>query len=158
MDNDDTLAPDALLHYVRRLQQYPETDIFYSDEDKIDADDRRYDPQFKPDWSPELFLSYNYVNHFTCMRRALFERAGKFRPGFEGGQDYDLLLRATELTDRIHHVPRVLYHWRSLPSSTAAVAAVKPVMFTSCERGLRDRLMRLGIQATPYTQIGRAHV
>lgn len=150
MDNDDTLAPDALFHYVRHLQTHRETDIIYSDEDKIGADDRRYDPQFKPDWSPELFLSYNYVNHFTCMRRTVFERAGKFRPGFEGGQDYDLLLRATELTDRIHHVPRVLYHWRSLPSSTAAAASVKPVMFTSCERGLRDRLKRLNLHAEPY--------
>jgi glycosyltransferase involved in cell wall biosynthesis/GT2 family glycosyltransferase len=151
MDNDDALAPDALFHYVRHLQTHPDTDIIYSDEDKIDADNRRYDPQFKPDWSPELFLSYNYVNHFTCMRRSLFERAGRFRPGFEGGQDYDLLLRATELTDRIHHVPRVLYHWRSLPTSTASVAAVKPVMFTSCERGLRDRLKRLDIAAEPYS-------
>ena len=151
MDNDDELAPDALYHYVRRLQVEPDIDVFYSDEDKIDATGRRYDPQFKPDWSPELFLSYNYVNHFTCMRRELFERAGRFRPGFEGGQDYDLLLRATELTERIVHVPRVLYHWRSLPSSTAAAASVKPVMFTSCERALRDRLNRLGIAATPST-------
>ena len=86
-----------------------------------------------------------------AFRRSLFERAGKFRPGFEGGQDYDLLLRATELTDRIHHVPRVLYHWRSLPTSTASVAAVKPVMFTSCERGLRERLSRWGINAEPYS-------
>ena len=129
----------------------PDTDIFYSDEDKIDADNRRYDPQFKPDWSPELFLSYNYVNHFTCMRRSLFEEAGRLRPGFEGGQDYDLLLRATERTERIHHEPRVLYHWRSLPTSTAAVAAVKPVMFTSCERGLLDRLARQKIDGRPYT-------
>jgi glycosyltransferase involved in cell wall biosynthesis/GT2 family glycosyltransferase len=151
MDNDDALAPDALFHYVRHLNEHPETDILYSDEDKIDASDRRYDPQFKPDWSPELLLSYNYVNHFTCMRRVLFERAGRLRPGFEGGQDYDLLLRATEFTDRVHHVPRVLYHWRSLPTSTAAVAAVKPVMFTSCERGLRERLSRSNSQAEPYT-------
>lgn len=151
MDNDDSLAPDALFHYVRHLQTHRDTDVIYSDEDKIDVGNRRYDPQFKPDWSPELFLSYNYVNHFTCMRRSLFERAGKFRPSFEGGQDYDLLLRATELTDRIHHVPRVLYHWRSLPSSTAAAASVKPVMFTSCERGLRERLTRLGIRAEPYS-------
>lgn len=151
MDNDDALAPDALFHYVRALQTDRTIDILYSDEDKIDAADVRYDPQFKPDWSPELFLSYNYVNHFTCMRRSLFEEAGRLRPGYEGGQDYDLLLRATELTDRVHHVPRVLYHWRSLPSSTAAAAAVKPVMFTSCERGLRDRLSRTNSNAQPYT-------
>ncbi len=151
MDNDDALAPDALFHYVRLLQDHPDADIVYSDEDKIDAGGRRYDPQLKPDWSPEMFLSYNYVNHFTCMRRALFERAGRFREGYEGGQDYDLLLRATELTDRVHHVPRVLYHWRSLPSSTASAAAVKPVMFTSVERGLRDALARRGIPATTYT-------
>src|SRR5207237_3167549 len=96
------------------------------------------------------FLSYNYVNHFTCVRRELFDRVGRFRPGFEGGQDYDLLWRVVEQTDRVRHVPRVLYHWRSLPSSTAAAAAVKPVMFTSCERGLREHLHRRGVTAAPY--------
>ncbi len=150
MDNDDFLEPDALYHYAKLLQQHADADLIYSDEDKVDATGRRYDPQFKPDWSPELFLSYNYVNHFTCMRRSLFEAAGRFRPGTEGGQDYDLLLRAIESTDRVHHIPRVLYHWRSLPTSTAAVAAVKPVMFTSVERGLTDHLSRTGVPATTY--------
>jgi len=150
MDNDDALAPDALFHYARLLQDHHDADLIYSDEDKIAADDRRYDPQLKPDWSPEMFLSYNYINHFTCLRRSVFEAVGRFRPGFEGGQDYDLLLRAIERTDRVHHVPRVLYHWRALPSSTAAVAAVKPVMFKSVERGLTDYLARRGIPATIY--------
>src|SRR5205823_14131181 len=150
MDNDDALAPDALFHYARLLQDHPDADLIYSDEDKIDAADRRYDPQLKPDWSPEMFFSYNYVNHFTCLRRSLFEAVGRFRPGYEGAQDYDLLLRAIERTDRVHHVPRVLYHWRALPSSTAAAAAVKPVMFTSVERGLNDYLARRGIRATTY--------
>src|SRR5262245_60461260 len=150
MDNDDALAPDALFHYARLLQDHSDADLIYSDEDKIDADDRRYDPQLKPDWSPKMFLSYNYVNHFTCLRRSVFESVGRFRPGFEGAQDYDLLLRAIERTDRVHHVPRVLYHWRALPSSTAAVAAVKPVMFRSVERGLTDYLARRGIPATIY--------
>ncbi|HTK78629.1 MAG TPA: glycosyltransferase [Gemmataceae bacterium] len=150
MDNDDALAPDALFHYARLLQDHPDADLIYSDEDKIDADDRRYDPQLKPDWSPEMFLSYNYVNHLTCLRRSLFESVGRFRPGYEGAQDYDLLLRAIERTQRIHHVPRVLYHWRALPSSTAAAAAVKPVMFRSVERGLTDYLARRGVPATIY--------
>jgi glycosyltransferase involved in cell wall biosynthesis len=150
MDNDDALAPDALFHYARLLQEHADADLIYSDEDKIDADDRHYDPQLKPDWSPEMFLSYNYVNHFTCLRRSVFETVGRFRPGFEGAQDYDLLLRVIERTDRVHHVPRVLYHWRALPSSTAAAASVKPVMFRSVERGLTDYLARRGVPATIY--------
>jgi glycosyltransferase involved in cell wall biosynthesis len=87
MDNDDVLATNALFEIVRILQDDPDTDLIYSDEDKIDENNRRYDPQFKPDWSPELFLSYNYVNHFTCIRRKLFESVGQFRKGYEWAQD-----------------------------------------------------------------------
>jgi glycosyltransferase involved in cell wall biosynthesis/GT2 family glycosyltransferase len=150
LDNDDLLAPDALYHIAKTLQSQPDADLLYSDEDKIDAEGRRYDPQFKPDWSPELLLSYNYVNHFTVIRRMLFETTGRFRVGYEGSQDHDLLLRVTERTDRVVHIPRILYHWRALPSSTAAGATVKQYVHTSGRRAVEEGLTRRGIDATLY--------
>jgi len=148
LDHDDLLAPHALFEIVRRLQTKPEADILYSDEDKIDADERRYDPQFKPDWSPELLLSYNYVNHFTCIRMSLFESVGRYRIGYEGSQDHDLLLRATECTDRVEHIPKILYHWRALPSSTATAAGVKTYVHRAGRLAVEDALRRRGVRAT----------
>jgi glycosyltransferase involved in cell wall biosynthesis/GT2 family glycosyltransferase len=145
LDHDDTLASTALYEIVRMLQHHPDADVIYSDEDKITEDGSRYDPQFKPDWSPELLLSYNYVNHFTCIRRAVFEKAGRFRIGFEGSQDHDLLLRVTELTDRVYHIPAILYHWRSLASSTANAAGVKNYVHTSGQRAVAESLERRGV-------------
>jgi glycosyltransferase involved in cell wall biosynthesis/GT2 family glycosyltransferase len=151
MDHDDLLAPNALFELARLLQAHPDADLIYTDEDKIDEQERRYDPQFKPDWSPEMLLAYNYVNHVTCIRRELFERVGGFRVGYEGSQDYDLLLRAVSETDRVHHVPKVLYHWRALRASTASAPEVKPIVRTSGRAALEDHLARLGVPATPYT-------
>lgn len=148
LDHDDALAPHALFAVAERLQQHPTADLIYSDEDKIDDRGHRYDPQFKPDWSPELLLSYNYVNHFTVIRRAVFEQAGRFRPGFEGSQDHDLLLRVTELTDSVQHIPQILYHWRSLPSSTAAAATVKTYVHTAGRKAVEEALRRRGVDAT----------
>ncbi len=150
MDNDDVLEENALFEVAGLLEEHPETDLIYSDEDKIDVEDLRYDPQFKPDWSPELFLSYNYVNHFTCLRRGIFETVGGFRKGFEGAQDYDLLLRVVEKTDRIRHIPKVLYHWRAVLGSTARDARDKPVMSRSALRGLEEHLRRRDLAARIY--------
>lgn len=156
LDHDDELAAHALFAVAERLQHHPDADLIYSDEDKIDAAGRRYDPQFKPDWSPELLLSYNYLNHFTVIRRSVFEKAGRFRPGFEGSQDHDLLLRVTELTDRVQHVPQILYHWRSLPASTASAAAVKTYVHTSGRKAVEEALARRGVAASlcvpPFAQ------
>ncbi len=150
MDNDDLLAPNALYEIVRLLQDHPDADVIYTDEDKIDEAGRRYDPQFKPDWSPELLLGYNYLNHFTCVRRALFEQVDRFRVGYEGSQDKDLLYRLAAETSRIHHVPKVLYHWRALPSSTASRPTAKTIVHESGRRALRQQLSRLGASATTY--------
>lgn len=150
MDNDDLLAPNALFEIARILQDDHDVDLIYSDEDKIDENDKRYNPQFKPDWSPELFLSYNYVNHFTCIRRKLFESVGRFRTGYEGAQDYDLILRVIEKTNKIRHIPKVLYHWRAIKGSTALEAGDKPIMHTSALKGLKDHLKRKGIEAAIY--------
>lgn len=150
IDDDDLLAPHALFEIVRALQDNRECDLLYSDEDKIDENNNRYEPQFKPDWSPELFLSYNYINHLTCLRRVLFEEAGRFRIGYEGAQDYDLLLRVIEKTNKIRHIPKVLYHWRSIKGSTALEAKAKPIMQFSARRGLQDHLQRQNIRAEIY--------
>jgi GT2 family glycosyltransferase len=150
LDHDDELAPHALFAIAERLQRRPEADLLYSDEDKIDTGGRRYDPQFKPDWSPELLLSYNYVNHFTVIRRSLFEAVGRFRPGYEGSQDHDLLLRVTERTDRVEHVSEILYHWRSLPDSTATAAGVKGYVHTSGRKAVTEALARRDIGAVLY--------
>src|SRR5207253_915531 len=147
LDHDDLLAPNALFEIVRLLQRHPDADLIYTDEDKVREDGTRYDPQFKPDWSPELLLSYNYVNHFTCLRREVFEAAGRFRVGFEGSQDHDLLLRVAEITDRVHHVPFVLYHWRAVRDSTADSARVKPYVHTSGRKAVAEALERRGVKA-----------
>jgi GT2 family glycosyltransferase len=110
LGHDDALAPDALFEVVKLLQEHPEADLVYTDEDKIDAEGERSDPYFKPGWSPSLLLCANYVSHLSVYRRSLLEEVGGLREGFEASGDYDLVLRATERTERIHHLPRVLYH------------------------------------------------
>lgn len=120
LDHDDELTPDALYEVVSVIERQPGTDMIYSDEDKIDAQGRRHSPFFKPDWSPDTFLSLMYTCHLGVYRTALVRRIGGFREGFEGSQDYDLVLRLTEHAKEIRHIPRVLYHWRSIPASSAA--------------------------------------
>ena len=144
MDQDDELAPDALGEIALALAAAPDADVLYSDDDKIDVDGRRYAPQFKPDWSPELLLSYMYMSHAFVVRRTLFAAHGGFRTGFEGSQDYDFALRVTEAARRVVHVPLVLYHWRALPGSTASSGAAKPASFAAGERAVAEALSRRG--------------
>jgi glycosyltransferase involved in cell wall biosynthesis len=147
LDHDDELAPEALAEVVRYLNAHPDADVIYSDEDKVDETGARCDPYFKPDWSPELFLSYMYTCHLTVVRRQLVEDVGEFRRGFEGAQDYDLLLRLMEKTGRIHHIPRILYHWRKGPTSTASSGATKPWALEAGRRALEDYARRAGLAA-----------
>ncbi len=147
LDHDDELAPEALAEVVRYLNAHPDADVIYSDEDKLDETGARCDPYFKPDWSPELFLSYMYTCHLMVVRRQLIEDIGRFRLGFEGAQDYDLLLRLMEKTDRIHHIPQILYHWRKGPGSTASAGAIKPWALEAGRRALEDYGSRAGLAA-----------
>ena len=147
MDQDDLVTPDALGEIALHLSEQPETDILYSDDDKINAQGQRFAPQFKPDWSPDLLLSYMYFSHLFVIKRSLFFEAGGLRAGYEGSQDYDLALRATELARRIGHIPKVLYHWRVLPGSTASSGAAKPESFDAGVRAVQDALDRRGAQA-----------
>ncbi len=147
VDHDDQLPPHALYYVIKHLDSYPEADLIYTDEDKIDIDGRRYDPFFKPDWSPDLFLSTNYFNHLTVIRTRLIEKIGGFRPGYEGGQDYDLYLRIIERTHHIHHISKILYHWRAAPTSTASGRGNKEVVKKAAQKALTDYLQRQAIDA-----------
>ncbi len=143
LDHDDVLEPDALFEVVRYLQGNPDTDLIFSDEDKI-TEEGLAAPQFKPDWSPDFLLSYNYLCHFTTIRRDVVERAGRFRPEFDGAQDYDLFLRVSELTTRIHHLPRILYHWRRSETSTSDNIRRKPQALEAGRRAVENHLLRRG--------------
>src|SRR5262245_59245551 len=148
LDHDDELTPDALWEVASRLNRNPQLDLVYSDEDKLTADGARIEPFFKPDWSPDLLLSMNYITHFTVFRRSLLEAIGGFRYGYEGAQDYDILLRGTEKTNRIAHVPKILYHWRMVDTSSASSARAKPLTSGSGRRVLEDALKRRGYEAS----------
>ena len=119
MDHDDVLTEDALYEVARALRLDPALVLIYSDEDKIDGRGRRFDPHFKPGFDRELLYAQNYINHLTVVRTEALRAVGGLRPGFEGSQDHDLLLRLTDGLDpsRIRHIPRVLYHWRAAQGS-----------------------------------------
>lgn len=148
IDHDDVLAPTALYHMVCYFARHPDDAIAYSDEDKIDPHGRRIAAYFKPDWSPELLESCNYVCHFTVMRRTLFDELGGFREGFDGSQDYDLVLRSAERAGHIGHVPMVLYSWRMVPGSAAASIEAKPAAYTAAKRALQSACDRREEPAT----------
>ncbi len=148
LDHDDVLAPHALSCMIERLQE-GEYDLAYSDEDHIDEFGRRYEPFFKPDWNPELLHSVNYLCHLTLVRRSLVERAGGFRLGFEGAQDFDLFLRISRdlPAHRVAHVPRVLYHWRSVEGSTARSPGEKAYAESAGLAALREHVAAVDAHA-----------
>jgi len=147
LDHEDELAPEALFEVVRLLNQHPDADFVYSDEDKIDAAGQRCDPYFKPDWSPEHFRSCMYTRHLMILRASLVGEVGGFRPDVEGSQEYDLVLRVIERSARIHHLPLVLYHGRKVSGSMAASGLAKKWAMDGGERALGDHLVRSGADA-----------
>ena len=145
LDHDDAIAPHALYEVVSYLNAHPNTDMIYTDEDKIDEGDRRFDPFFKPDWCPDSFLSRMYTCHFGVYRRAIVEQIGGFRVGFEGAQDYDFVLRFTEQiadTRRIAHLPYILYHWRSHAQSTAQTLDSKDYAADAARTAIAEAIAR----------------
>ena len=139
LDHDDLLEPDALFRAIELLQNDREADVIYSDEDKI-VDGKLAAPLLKPDWSPEFFRTHDYLGHFVVMRRDLAR--AEFRSEFDGAQDYDLLLRISEKTDRIRHLSRVLYHWRRTAESTAHNIRRKPGALEAGRRAIEEHLVR----------------
>lgn len=148
LDHDDELDPETLFEYVRCINSNPDADVIYCDEDKIDENGKHSDPWYKSDWNPDLLYSFNYVMHFVLLRRRVFEQAGGVRTAYEGSQDYDLLLRVSQQTDKIYHVPRILYHWRMGKVSIASGPEAKPGVFVSGLAALQDALDRRGIDGT----------
>ena len=148
MDHDDELQPNALFEVVKLLNHDPDLDYVYSDEDKREVDGRRIQPFFKPNWSPDLLLSMNYLAHFSVFRADLVKKLGGFRVGFDGSQDYDLVLRVTEKTDRIAHIPQPLYTWRKIPESAAASREAKPYTHEAGKKALAEALARRSTDGT----------
>ncbi|MBK4849630.1 glycosyltransferase family 2 protein [Enterococcus faecium] len=150
LDNDDELPPHALFEVVKVLNERPELDVIYSDEDKIDAEGNRFDPHFKADWSPDTLMGNNYISHLSVYRSSIVKSLGGFRKGYEGSQDYDLVLRVTEQIpeDHIYHIDKVLYHWRTIPGSTASSGEAKSYIYDSGVKALTDTLNRRGIKGT----------
>ncbi len=136
LDHDDELHPDALRLVDEALRATPEADYAYTDEDKIDAQGRRSGPFYKPDWSPERLRTQMYTCHLSVLRASLVAEVGGFREGSEGSQDWDLVLRVTERARAVVHVPHVLYHWRTLDTSTAGRGeAAKPYAYDGRDPG-----------------------
>lgn len=149
LDHDDLLTPDAMHQVAQAINNHPDADLIYSDEDKIDARGQRFDPYFKSDFNYELLLAQNMISHFGVYRTALIRQLGGFRTGLEGAQDHDLALRVVEHSDasRIVHIPRVLYHWRAAGGSTALSIGEKSYATQAGLKAVGDHLERTGAKA-----------
>jgi GT2 family glycosyltransferase len=162
LDHDDVLPAQALYMVAREIARDPELDVIYSDEDKISRWGRRYDPHFKSDWNPDLFLGQNMISHLGVYRTSLVREVGGLRPEFDGSQDYDLALRIVERIEprRIRHIPHILYHWRAAAGSAARSGGEKPHAVEVARRAVADHLRRRRIRAnvafiprSPFLQI-----
>jgi O-antigen biosynthesis protein len=150
LDQNDLLSPDALAEVALYLLDNPETDFLYSDHDKIDESSRRFDPQFKPDWSPELLFSYMYCGRLLGVRRKLFQRLGGMREGYEGSEDYDVTLRATEQARQVGHIPLVLCHQRVRPRKEMTPGTSKARSVDAAQRVLQGSMERRKTRGTVY--------
>lgn len=148
MDNDDELSIDALYEVVKALQLEERPLFIYSDEDKIELNGEHSDPHFKPDFSPDMIMAHNYMSHLGVIEKNVMIEAGAWRKGFEGAQDFDLYLRVLEITRTAYHIPKVLYHWRKIPGSTAAEFSEKSYAQDAGRMSLSSRLNRLNIDGT----------
>ncbi len=143
LDHDDLLSPNALYEIVRALQNHPESDVIYTDEDKITGDSgEHFQPHFKPDFNLDLLRSNNYICHFLVIRRTLLQEVGGVREEFDGAQDYDLVLRCVEKAREILHIPEILYHWRTHRASTADNPASKMYAYEAGKRAIEAHLER----------------
>jgi glycosyltransferase involved in cell wall biosynthesis len=153
LDHDDILFPNALYEIVKALNHNKKLDFIYTDEDKVSFDGRRHRDAFlKPDWNPSLLMSINYITHFTTIRKSLVDKIGGEDGNYNGAQDWDLFLRATEATtaDKIFHIPKVLYSWRVHDESTAKSFSAKSYVVDSQRRLLEAALNRRGYKKSDY--------
>jgi len=154
MDHDDCLADHALLCIAHELAQHADARLLYSDADHLDSDERRCRPYFKPGWNHELLLGQNYVNHLTVIATPLLHELGGLREGYDGSQDYDLVLRAVESlqADQIRHIPAVLYHWREVPDSVSRSDLASAA--AAARRAVQEHLQRRGSEARVHPATG----
>ena len=145
-DHDDAITDDALFEVVKYLNKHRDTEMVYSDEDKMSGKGTAFfEPHFKPDYNPDLLHTVNYICHFLVVKRELLDKAGLLRPEYDGAQDYDLILRCVENTKHIGHIPRILYHWRAHEQSTSENPESKGYAFEAGQRALQAHFDRLGI-------------
>lgn len=143
LDHDDLLSQDALYEVIKAINEEKNVDFIYTDEDKIDENKERFEPYFKPDFSPETLECNNYITHFVVVKKALLKEVGMLNSKFNGAQDFDFVLRATEKAENIVHIPKVLYHWRVHRGSTANVADAKPYAFEAGIKVVEEHLKRM---------------
>ena len=150
LDQDDVLSEHALFWVVDTINKFPNCQLIYSDEDKIDELGNRSEPYFKSDWNAALMLSQNMFSHLGVYATTLIKSVNGFQSGFEGSQDHDLVLRCIEKIDatQIQHIPKVLYHWRIHADSTAYSVDTKPYARVAGERAINEHLARLGVAAS----------
>lgn len=142
LDHDDELTIDALFENAKLINRHPEADFIYSDEDKIDTEGKLSGPFFKPNWSPDYFHACMYTCHFGVYRTNLIREINGFREEYNGAQDYDLVLRVVEKTNNIYHIPKILYHWRTIPASAASGSEAKPWAYDAARKSLESMLER----------------
>ena len=138
LDHDDEITIDALYENAKLINRSPEVGLIYSDEDKMELDGTRIEPYFKPDYSPDLLDTNNYICHFTVIKRDIIQQIGGFREGLDGSQDHDVILRAIDAAEQIAHIPRILYHWRKIPGSTAVEYDSKGYAWEAGRKAIED--------------------
>ena len=147
-DHDDVLTPNALFECAKAMNEHPETDVLYSDEDKMTMDGNKFfQPHMKPDFNPDLLCTVNYICHLFVTKRTLAEKVGFLRPEYDGAQDYDFIFRCTEKAEKIVHIPKVLYHWRCHEDSTSENPESKLYAFDAGARAIAAHYERIGIKA-----------
>jgi O-antigen biosynthesis protein len=151
VDNDDELSPNAFYEFAKLINEKPETDYIFSDEDRMDVNGIRYAPYFKPDFALHTLITTHYCSHLKCIRSSIWKKLGGLQKGTEGAQDWDLLLRVSEITDKIYHIPKIFYHWRSIETSTSANISNKPYAIEKWRNVLNDYCKRnkLNAEALP---------
>lgn len=147
-DHDDLLTPDCLYEFVASMQEVHH-DCVYSDEDKLNDKTKKFeDPHFKPDFSIDLLCSHNYITHFFVVNIDIVRKVGGMRSEYDGSQDHDFIFRCVEQANSVHHVPKILYHWRMHPLSTAMDPESKMYCYTSGKKAIESHFKRIGIDAT----------
>ena len=157
LDDDDLLTPDALYIIAACLNEDSNIDMIYTDEDKMDTDGKLCEPFFKPDFSPDTLLSFNYITHFAVYRKSIANNIGLLRSDYNGAQDFDFVLRFTEKTSKIKHIPKVVYHWRKVEGSTALKMSSKNYALDAGKRAIEDALKRRNIKGDVITPAPMAH-